>query len=56
VIAPDSSVVIAAIAPWHLAHRPARAALVGASLLSADRRAQPTYEAMGIDALFLDVG
>jgi predicted nucleic acid-binding protein len=30
VIAPDSSVVIAAIAPWHLAHRPARAALVGA--------------------------
>lgn len=29
-IAPDSSVVIAAIAPWHLAHRPARAALAGA--------------------------
>jgi predicted nucleic acid-binding protein len=30
VIAPDSSVVIAAIAPWHLSHRPARAALTGA--------------------------
>jgi len=29
VIAPDSSVVIAAVAPWHLAHRPARAALAG---------------------------
>jgi predicted nucleic acid-binding protein len=28
VIAPDSSVVIAAVAPWHEAHRPARAALV----------------------------
>jgi predicted nucleic acid-binding protein len=27
VIAPDSSVVIAAIAPWHEAHRQARAAL-----------------------------
>ncbi len=26
-IAPDSSVVIAALAPWHVAHRPARAAL-----------------------------
>jgi predicted nucleic acid-binding protein len=29
VIAPDSSVVIAALAPWHEAHAPARAALVG---------------------------
>jgi predicted nucleic acid-binding protein len=29
VIAPDSSVVIAAIAPWHEAHEPARAALAG---------------------------
>jgi predicted nucleic acid-binding protein len=27
VIAPDSSVVIAALAPWHEAHRPARSAL-----------------------------
>ncbi|MFI5009988.1 MAG: PIN domain-containing protein [Solirubrobacterales bacterium] len=27
-IAPDSSVVIAALAPWHDAHRPARAAVV----------------------------
>jgi predicted nucleic acid-binding protein len=27
VIAPDSSVVIAALAPWHDAHRPARAAV-----------------------------
>jgi predicted nucleic acid-binding protein len=27
VIAPDSSVAIAALAPWHEAHRPARAAL-----------------------------
>jgi predicted nucleic acid-binding protein len=27
VIAPDSSVVLATIAPWHQAHRPARAAL-----------------------------
>ncbi len=26
-LAPDSSVVIAALAPWHEAHRPARAAL-----------------------------
>jgi predicted nucleic acid-binding protein len=30
VIAPDSSVVIAALAPWHEAHRPARAALAEA--------------------------
>jgi predicted nucleic acid-binding protein len=30
VIAPDSSVVIAAITPWHLSHRSARAALIGA--------------------------
>jgi predicted nucleic acid-binding protein len=29
VIAADSSVVIAAIAPWHAAHRQARAALAG---------------------------
>ncbi|MEJ7817536.1 MAG: PIN domain-containing protein [Thermoleophilaceae bacterium] len=28
-IAPDSSVVIAAIAPWHVAHGPARDALAG---------------------------
>ncbi|MGH2833550.1 MAG: PIN domain-containing protein [Solirubrobacteraceae bacterium] len=28
-IAPDCSVVIAALAPWHEAHRPARAALAG---------------------------
>lgn len=28
-IAPDSSVVIAALAPWHEAHRAARAALAG---------------------------
>ena len=28
-IAPDSSVVIAALAPWHGAHREARAALAG---------------------------
>jgi predicted nucleic acid-binding protein len=28
-IAPDSSVVIAALAPWHEAHRSARAALLG---------------------------
>lgn len=28
-IAPDSSVVVAAIAPWHVAHRPAHAALSG---------------------------
>jgi predicted nucleic acid-binding protein len=28
VIAPDSSVVIAALVPWHLAHRPARDALL----------------------------
>lgn len=31
-IAPDSSVVIAALAPWHLAHRTARAALTGADV------------------------
>jgi predicted nucleic acid-binding protein len=135
VIAPDSSVVIAAIAPWHAAHRPALAALsevdvrlpahvalestsalsrmpegyrmspalvlqvleqnfskpwlalsgkdqqswlskavekgvrggalydaliaatavkYGATLISADRRAQPTYEAMGVQAEFVD--
>lgn len=134
-IAPDSSVVIAAVAPWHLAHHPARDALVGmdarlpahvafettsalsrmpegrrmapalilealqrgfpkpwlalsdsdqrsclgkaveeglrggalydaliamtaakhgAKLISADRRARPTYEAMGIEAVFID--
>jgi predicted nucleic acid-binding protein len=29
VIAVDSSVVIAALAPWHAAHQPARAALAG---------------------------
>lgn len=28
-IAPDSSVLIAAIAPWHVAHAPARDALAG---------------------------
>jgi predicted nucleic acid-binding protein len=28
VIAPDSSVVIASLAPWHEAHKPARAALL----------------------------
>jgi predicted nucleic acid-binding protein len=28
VIAPDSSVVIAALAPWHVAHQPARTALM----------------------------
>lgn len=28
-IAPDSSVVIAAVAPWHVAHAPAREALIG---------------------------
>ena len=28
-IAPDSSVVIAALAPWHMAHRTARTALTG---------------------------
>lgn len=135
-IAPDSSVVIAAVAPWHTAHRPARAALIGvdarlpahvafettsalsrmpegrrmaptlvlealqrgfpkpwlalsgsdqrsclrkavegglrggalydaliamtaakhgANLVSADRRARPTYEAMGIEAVFIDI-
>ncbi len=31
-IAPDSSVVIAALAPWHEAHQPARSALVGAEV------------------------
>jgi predicted nucleic acid-binding protein len=32
VIAPDSSVVIAALAPWHDAHQPARSALAGAEV------------------------
>jgi predicted nucleic acid-binding protein len=32
VIAPDSSVVIAALAPWHEAHNSARAALGGAEV------------------------
>jgi predicted nucleic acid-binding protein len=32
VIAPDSSVVIAALAPWHEAHHPARAALAQAEV------------------------
>ncbi len=31
-IAPDSSVVIAALAPWHEAHHPARAALAEAEV------------------------
>ena len=31
-IAPDSSVVIAALAPWHDAHQPARSALAGAEV------------------------
>ncbi len=31
-IAPDSSVVIAALAPWHQAHRSARAAIVEADV------------------------
>ena len=31
-IAPDSSVVIAALAPWHEAHGPARAALAGGEI------------------------
>jgi predicted nucleic acid-binding protein len=31
-IAPDSSVVIAALAPWHSAHREARAALAGGAV------------------------
>jgi predicted nucleic acid-binding protein len=32
VIAPDSSVVIAAVAPWHETHEPARAAFDGADV------------------------
>jgi predicted nucleic acid-binding protein len=32
----------------------ATAAKHGATLISADRRAQPTYEAMGVDAEFVD--
>jgi predicted nucleic acid-binding protein len=32
VITPDSSVVIAALAPWHDAHHPARRALAGAEV------------------------
>jgi predicted nucleic acid-binding protein len=130
VIAPDSSIVIASLAPWHEAHQPARAALLaddvrlpthvafettsalsrmpptvvvealglgfpapwltleaadqrdalqravkagvrggalydaliaataskhGATLLSADRRARGTYQAMGVEATFIDV-
>jgi hypothetical protein len=74
-IAPDSSVAIAAIAPWHEAHRAARAALgdTGASLpahvafettstvaahkgtiLSANRRAEGVYRAMGVEVGFID--
>jgi predicted nucleic acid-binding protein len=33
----------------------ATAARHGASLISADRRARPTYEAMDVEALFIDV-
>jgi predicted nucleic acid-binding protein len=32
----------------------ATAAKHGATLISADRRAQPTYEAMGVQAQFID--
>ena len=57
VIAPDSSV---AIAPWHEAHQQARAALIAATaaandaeILSADRRALPTYRAMDVAVRFI---
>ena len=42
-IAADSSVVIAATAAKH-----------SATLISADRRAQPTYEVMGLQVQFID--
>jgi hypothetical protein len=88
VIAVDSSVVVAALAPWHAAHRPALSAKdqlaflekavangvrggalydaliagtvakhsagVGGHLISADRRAEPTYEAMEVATYFVD--
>jgi hypothetical protein len=47
VIAPDSSVVIAALIPRHVAHQPAREALI-----AADRRPK-TYEGLGVDARFV---
>ena len=56
-IAPDTSVTIAAAAPWDLAHAAAidalgrdRAALIAhGGRLTADRRAAPIYARLGVE-------
>ena len=60
-IAPDTSVTIAAAAPWDLAHAAAidalgrdRAALIAhGGLLTADGRAAPIYAHLGADVDFV---